>query len=90
MSSKKNNSWATLADLSPYKHKVRERILSPTKNTNINTFVVKSLLEYICKHFRKSAIRENFALNPETKLKKTQSKNEGKCTHQYNEVKEKL
>ena len=56
----------------------------------INPFVVKSFLETNCKHYRKSAIRENFNLKPETQLKKTHSNNGGNYTHQYNEVKEKL
>ena len=42
----------------------------PTKNSKINSFVVKSLLESICKRFRKSAMREKFILKPETEMKK--------------------
>ena len=44
------------------------------KNPKINPFVVKSLLESNCKRFRKSAIRENFNLKPETQLKKLWAK----------------
>ena len=47
-------------------------------------------MESNCKRFRKSAIRENFNLKPETQLKKTHSKNGGNYTQQYNEVKDKL
>ena len=61
------------------------------KNRKIIPFVVKSLLESNCKRFRKSAIRENFNLKPETQLKKkTHSNNGSNYTHQYTEVKEKL
>ena len=56
----------------------------------INPFLVKSLFESNCKRFRKSAIRENFNLKPETQLKKTHSNNGGNYTHQYNEVQENL
>ena len=42
----------------------------PTKITKMNALVVKSLLESNCDRFRKSAIRENFNLKPETQLKK--------------------
>ena len=64
--------------------------ISQQNNPTINPLVVKSLLESNCKRFRKSAKRENFNLKPETQLKKTQSNNGGNCTHQYNEVTEKL
>ena len=40
------------------------------KNPEINPFVAKSLLESNCKRFRKSAIRGNFNLKPETEMKK--------------------
>ena len=60
------------------------------KTPKINPFVVKSLLEFNCKRFRKSAIRENFNPKPKTQLKKTHPNNGGNYTHQYNEVKEKL
>ena len=60
------------------------------KNPKINPLVVKSLLEVNCKRFRKNAIQENFNPKPETQLKKTHTNNGGNCTHQYNEVKEKL
>ena len=36
------------------------------KNTEINPFVVKSLMESNCKRFGESAIRENFNLKPQT------------------------
>ena len=55
-----------------------------------NPFVVKSILESKCKRFRKSAIRENFNLEPGTQLKITHSYNESNYTHQNNEVKENL
>ena len=45
----------------------------PMKNSKINPLVVKSPLESNCKRFRKSAIRENFNLKPETDMKKTHS-----------------
>ena len=90
MSSKKKNNWAFLADFTPHRYDVNERSHFPTKNPKINPFVVKSLLESNCKRFRKSAIRENFNLKPETQLKKAHSNNGGNYTHQYNEVKEKL
>ena len=57
------------------------------KKPKINPIVVKSLLESNCKRFRKSAIRKNFNLKPETQLKKTHSKKGSNCTHQYKEVK---
>ena len=53
------------------------------ENPKINPLVVKSLLESNYKRFRKSAIRENFNLKPETQLKKTHSYNGGNCTNQY-------
>ena len=71
MSSKKKNNWAILANFSPYRYEVNERSHFPTKNPKINPFVVKSLMESNCKRFRKSAIRENFNLKPETQLKKS-------------------
>ena len=40
------------------------------RNSKINPFVVKSLLESNCKRFRNSAIRDNFNLKPETETKK--------------------
>ena len=39
-----------------------------TKNSKINPFVVKSLLESNCKRFHKSSVREHFSLKPETEL----------------------
>ena len=60
------------------------------KNPKMNPFVVKSLLEPNCKRFRRSAIRENFNLKPETQLEKTHSNNGGNYTDHYNEVKETL
>ena len=60
------------------------------KKPKINLVVAKSFLESNCKRFRESAIRENFNLKPETRLKNTHSNNGGNYTHQYNEVKEKL
>ena len=59
----------------------------PNKN---NAVVVKSVLDSNCKRFRDIAMRENFNLKPETKMKKAHSNNRGNYTHQYNEVKEKL
>ena len=41
-----------------------------TKDSKVNPFVVKSLLESNCKRFRKSAIRGNFNVKPETEMKK--------------------
>ena len=89
MSSKKNNKWSILA-FSPYRYEVNEGNHFPTKNHEINPFVVKSLLESNCNRFRQNAIRENFNLKPETQLKKTYSNNGGNYTHQYEEVKENL
>ena len=70
MSSKKNNNWALLADLTPSGYEVNEKSHFLPKNPKIKPFVVKSLLEPKCKRFRNSAIRENFDLEPETQLKK--------------------
>ena len=60
------------------------------KEPQTNPFVVKWILESNCKRFRKSAIRKNFNLKPETQLKKTHSNNGDNYTHQNNEVKENL
>ena len=90
MSSKKNNNWAFLQILVHTDMKSTKEAISQQNNPTINPLVVKSLLESNCKRFRKSAKQENFNLKPETQLKKTQSNNGGNCTHQYNEVKEKL
>ena len=49
--------------------------------------MIKSLLESNCKCFRKSVLRKNFNLKPETQIEKTQSKNRGINIHQYKEVK---
>ena len=70
MSSKKNNNRAIPADFNPYRYEFNERSDFPTKNSKINPFVVKLLLESNCKRFRRSAIRENFNLKRETHLKK--------------------
>ena len=43
---------------------------TPTRNSKINPFVVKSLLESNCKRFRKSAIQDNLNLKPEGEMKK--------------------
>ena len=60
------------------------------KEPQTNPFVVKSILESKCKRFRKSAIRENLNLKPETQLKKTHSNNGGNYIHENNEKKPKL
>ena len=60
------------------------------KEPQTNPCVVKSILESKCKRFRKSAIRENLNLKPETQLKKTHSNNGGNYIHQNNEKKQKL
>ena len=86
----KENSSAIVADFSPYRYEVDERSHFPTKNSKINPFVAKSLLESNCKRFRQSAVRENFNLKHELQLKRTHSGNGGNYTNQYNEVKEKL
>ena len=52
--------------------------------------MIKSVLEYNCKRFRKSAKRENFNQKPEAQKKKTHSNNWANYTHQKNQVKEKL
>ena len=90
MSSKKNNNWAFLPILVHTDMKSTKEAISQQKNLTIKPLVVKSLLESNCKRFRKSAIRENFNPKPKTQLKKTQSNNGDNCTHQNNEVKEKL
>ena len=60
------------------------------KNFKINLFVIKSVLESICKRFRKSEKRENFNQKPEAQQKKTHSIISANYTHQYKETKEKL
>ena len=62
MSSKTINNLANLADFSQWRYEVNEGSHFPSKNSKINQFVVKSLLESNCKRFRRSAIRENFNL----------------------------
>ena len=89
MSSKTNKNWAILADFSPYRYEVNERIHFRTNNPKINPLKAKSLLESNCKRFHQSAIRENFNIKPETQLRKTHSNEGGNYSHQY-KVKEKL
>ena len=45
----------------------------PMRNFKINPLVVKSLLESICKRFRKSAVRENLNLERDPLMKKSHS-----------------
>ena len=67
--------------------KSTKRSIYQQKKTKINPFVIKSILESNCKRFRKSTVRENFRLKPETQMKETHSNNRGNYIRQYKEVK---
>ena len=73
MSSEKTQ-LKTLADFSPFRFDDDETRHILTKNSEINLFVVKSVLEYNCKRFRKNATGENFNLKLDPQIEKTHSK----------------
>ena len=58
---------SVLADMNQQKSNI------PTRNSKINPLVVESFLESIFKHFRKSAVGENFILKCDPQMRKSHS-----------------
>ena len=70
MSSKAKHIWAIFKNFRLYRHEVKQKSHIPTINLKTNPFVIKSVLEYNCKRFCNSAIREDFNVKPKTRMKK--------------------
>ena len=69
MSSKEKQIWALQIIFLPCKNDGKQTRHILTKNSKVNPFVIKSVLESNCKRFRKRAIRKNFKPShyPQTK-----------------------
>ena len=75
MSSTEKHTGALLADLI-HTDKTTKRGPFRKKDSKINPFVVKSILEPNCKCFSKNAIGENFSLIPDPHTKKLNTFNQ--------------
>ena len=75
MSSTEKHTGALLADLI-HTDKTTKRGPFRKKDSKINPFVVKSILEPNCKRFSKNAIREIFSLIPDPYTKKLNTFNQ--------------
>ena len=82
ISSKKKDIPASVAPSGPYRQEIHQTRPLLTKNSQINPFVVKSILESKCKRFRNTSIRGNFNPKPDPQRTKTQpNKRRDWCYH---------
>ena len=73
MSSKEKHNWRIPAVYSPFGYDDNETRHIARKNSAINPFVVKSVLEYKCKLFRHTAYEKTPEQKPDADLEKTHS-----------------